>query len=98
MTPERWQRIEKLYYDSQDRTPQERAAWLAEVCAGDDTLRREVEVLLAANEHADDFLNTPAFKLQASQLGESSLVLPSGEQFSHYQILFKIGAGGMGEV
>ena len=25
MTPERWQQIEKLYYDSQDRTPQERA-------------------------------------------------------------------------
>lgn len=98
MTPERWQRIEKLYHDSQDRTPQERAAWLAQVCAGDETLRREVEVLLAANEQVGDFLNTPAFALDAEELTDSSITLPSGEVFSHYQILSKIGAGGMGEV
>jgi eukaryotic-like serine/threonine-protein kinase len=98
MTPERWQLIQQLYYDSQDRTPQERAAWLAEACAGDDTLRREVEILLAANEQASHFLHTPAFQLEAPQLAESSLILPSGERFGHYQILAKIGAGGMGEV
>ncbi|HEX4948960.1 MAG TPA: protein kinase, partial [Blastocatellia bacterium] len=98
MTPERWQRIEKLYQDSQDRTPEERVAWLAEVCAGDETLRRDVEALLAANEHASGFLNTPAFKLEAQQLAAPAIILPSGEQFNHYQILSQLGVGGMGEV
>jgi eukaryotic-like serine/threonine-protein kinase len=98
MTPERWQLIEKLYHDSQDRTPEERVAWLAEVCADDETLRREVEVLLAANEQASHFLNTPAIELEAQQITVPSIILPSGQQFSHYQVLSQIGVGGMGEV
>ncbi len=98
MTPERWQQIEKLYHDSQERAPQERAIWLAEVCAGDEALRREVEKLLAANDDAGDFLNTPAFEMNTQQLTASSIMLPSGERFSHYEVLSKIGAGGMGEV
>ncbi len=98
MTPERWHLIEKLYHDSQDRTPEERVAWLAEVCADDETLRREVEALLAANEQASHFLNTPAIELEARQITVPSVILPSGEQFGHYQVVSQIGVGGMGEV
>ncbi len=98
MTPERWHRIEQLYNDSLERTPPERAAWLAAACAGDDTLRREVEVLLAANEQVGNFLNLPALELEARELASAHTILSSGEQLSHYQILSKLGAGGMGEV
>ena len=57
MTPERWQRIEQLYHDALEHPMDERSAWLAEACSDDESLRREVEVLLEANEMAGDFLS-----------------------------------------
>jgi hypothetical protein len=42
MTHSRWQQIEGLFYTARQRTPGERAAFLAEVCAGDDELCRAV--------------------------------------------------------
>ena len=37
-------------------SPEERAAFLAEACGGDDELRRGVELLLKAHDKAGDFL------------------------------------------
>ena len=42
--------------------PAERAAFLDQVCAGDENLRRKVAALLAAHERAGDFLEKPPFK------------------------------------
>jgi hypothetical protein len=42
MTPDRWQKIERLYHAALEREESERAAYLAGACAGDDALRREV--------------------------------------------------------
>jgi len=46
MTPTRWQEIERVYHAALERPLTERAAFLAESCAGDAELRREVESLL----------------------------------------------------
>jgi hypothetical protein len=46
MTPERWERVQDLYHASRARPDRERAQFLADVCAGDDALRREVQALL----------------------------------------------------
>jgi eukaryotic-like serine/threonine-protein kinase len=43
----RWQQIKQLYHAALERKESQRAAYLHEVCAGDDALRREVESLLA---------------------------------------------------
>jgi hypothetical protein len=43
MDPERWRRVEELYHAAQTRAVHERAAFLAEACAGDDALRRQIE-------------------------------------------------------
>jgi hypothetical protein len=43
----------------QKATAAERAAFLDEVCAGDETLRRLVERLLAAHPHVGGFLERP---------------------------------------
>jgi len=40
-------------------TSEDRAAWLAEACAGDSALRQRVEGLLAAHFHAGSFLTSP---------------------------------------
>src|ERR1700752_1508034 len=99
MTPERWQRVEQLFHAALERKESQRTAYLHEVCAGDDALRREVESLLAQEGQAGQFLETPALEVAAKVLAEhqshSSLV---GQQLGPYKIDFLLGAGGMGEV
>ena len=99
MTPERWQKIEQLYHTALARDVSLRAAYLQEACAGDDSLRREVESLLAQDSSAQGFLEKPvveaAAKILADQQRQSSLL---GRQLGSYEILSSLGAGGMGEV
>ena len=47
MTPERWSEVERVYHAALSHDAPERAAFLAEACAGDEALRREVESMLA---------------------------------------------------
>jgi hypothetical protein len=55
MSPERWQQISRLFGETLEREPQQRAAFLAEACAGDTALLDEVESLLAARDDAGYF-------------------------------------------
>jgi dipeptidyl aminopeptidase/acylaminoacyl peptidase len=51
MKPERWRQIERLYYAALEREPDQRAAFLAEAYAGDESLRREVASFIAAGDN-----------------------------------------------
>ena len=62
-TPERWARTERLYHEALACAANERASFLADACAGDDALRREVESLLAHDGGAA-FLSTPAWRVR----------------------------------
>ncbi len=53
MSDDRWRRIEDICHDALERTPDDRAAFLREACAGNDVLRAEVESLLANQSRAD---------------------------------------------
>ena len=55
MKSDRWQQIERLCHAALEREESQRAAFLEEACEGDDTLRREVEDLLAQETKAEDF-------------------------------------------
>ncbi len=46
---DRWRQLDQLYRTALERDPAARAAFLDEACRGDDTLRRDVELLLATN-------------------------------------------------
>ena len=56
MKPERWHKIEKLYHSALEREADQRVAFLAAACADDDSLRSEVESLLANQSQAESLL------------------------------------------
>jgi hypothetical protein len=57
---ERWATVDWLYHAALARLVDQRAAFLAEACAGDDKLQREVESLLAQDASADGVLTRGA--------------------------------------
>jgi eukaryotic-like serine/threonine-protein kinase len=70
MNPERWRQIDQLLEAALEREPEERAAFLASACAGDESLRLEVESLLRSDEAAESFIEEPATPLVAEVIAE----------------------------
>jgi serine/threonine-protein kinase len=68
MTIDRWQQISALYHGALTRPRDERSAYLHEACAGDESLKREVEALLAADGEAA-LVDTPALEAAARSKG-----------------------------
>ena len=89
VTPERWQEIKAVLAAALERAPEERTDYLNRVCV-EQSMRREVESLLAAHEQVDKrFLEQPP--------AENS-ELKRGTKLGAYEIVALLGAGGMGEV
>ena len=60
MTPERWQQVKGVLESVSELAPSERTAFLDQACQGDQSLRHEVESLLAAgDEGCSSFLQSP---------------------------------------
>jgi serine/threonine protein kinase len=92
---ERWQEIERLYHSAGALDRAARQAYLAHECAGDDSLRLEVESLLDSDESAANFLeSSPGEPIEPAPMEQ----VPAGEQIGPYRILEFLQAGGMGEV
>ncbi len=97
MKQELWEKVNELYDAALECIPSERAAFLAEACAGNEELRREIESLLAASESAG-ILDSQALGIAAQVIaGEQNKTL-RGRKIGHFKILTVIGSGGMGEV
>src|SRR5262245_35690715 len=90
--PNRFERVRQIFDEALTRAPEARAGYLAEACAGDAALAREVAALLAAQAAAGSFLSMPA----GVRASEASLA--PGARLGSYEVLSVIGVGGMGEV
>jgi serine/threonine protein kinase/Tol biopolymer transport system component len=89
MTGERWQEIKTVLEAALQMDSAERRAYLDRVDCSDQSLRREVESLLAADKQAQtDFLQSPHLTTR----------LEKGTRLGDYEIQSLLGAGGMGEV
>jgi serine/threonine protein kinase len=93
MKSNRWNQVEQIFHEALQRQPEQRAAFLAQTCAGDETLLSEVNSLLNANGQDDSFFEVSASTLAAEMFG--SLV---GETIGPYEVLSELGSGGMGTV
>jgi serine/threonine protein kinase/Tol biopolymer transport system component len=98
MTPERYQRVVEIFQKASDHSAEARRAFLAEACAGDDKLRREVEAMLVADAQSAGFLDKPADDIAAAAVAAREVRSLIGHRISHYEVVSLLGSGGMGEV
>jgi len=87
MTPERYEQVCQICYDALELEASQRADFLDRACASDESLRREVEAMLANEGRAESFLDAPAFEIAAGQaaegLGAEKTTLPFDDRRSN---------------
>jgi serine/threonine protein kinase len=103
MKPERWQKIEQIYNSALELDADRREVFLEQACAGDESIRKEVQKLLELNTDAEKFIESPAIEKLAHEMAEDSEVAKEsssiiGKSNSRYEIVEELGRGGMGEV
>ena len=92
--PEKWDQVKELFTLALERGPEERSDFLRQACAGNDSLRSEIESLLSSFDGAATFLeDCPAADLVSAQ----SLAI-AGKRVGAYRIRREIGQGGMAVV
>jgi eukaryotic-like serine/threonine-protein kinase len=105
VTPERFQVIERLYRAALAFDNTQRSAYLDKECGQDESLRHEVEALLSYARYGAGFMESPAieeFVLTSQSCAQEVAGAPRlsviGKRVGEYQIVARIGSGGMGDV
>ena len=95
-------KAETIFLAAGELAADERDAFVASACAGDDELRAEVKALMRAAELASDYFARLPRRLGVAKLradDEQAKYRPcQGQQFGKYRLTTRLGAGGMGEV
>lgn len=95
MSPDHWRQLEELFESALELPPPERGRFLDEQCAGDETLRREVEEMLVHGAGGE----TIAGLVQHAATGVArERDTWEGRRVGAYRILRTLGTGGMGAV
>jgi hypothetical protein len=89
-----WPRVKRVLAGALACEGAGRQSYLAEACGTDAELRARVDRLLAAGDRAGTFLEMPAARLLEPNPREDL----SGRVAGSYQLVSRLGAGGMGEV
>ncbi|HEY3135309.1 MAG TPA: protein kinase [Blastocatellia bacterium] len=99
MKPERHDKSDKIFEIFQaalEVDQDSRIALLDQQCEGDAEMRREVEALLAYDERAEKFIESPAFEEAPELIVDSGTLML--EKVGPFKIVRRLGSGGMGQV
>ena len=90
--------LKEIFHSARELQPNERSAYLDRACPSDGKLRREVEALLQSHDSADAFITSPPAQLAAEALQRADEFSDVGKTVGRYQLIERIGSGGMGTV
>ncbi|MCC7015413.1 MAG: protein kinase [Planctomycetes bacterium] len=96
MDPARFHRIQGLFEAALKRAPSERAAWVRQQSDADGELADEVVALLDAEARGETQLRAGIAERAHEALAATPFACP--ERIADYEVLGRIGSGGMGSV
>ena len=97
MTPAKWERVNALFHGALELPPDARASYLRKETDGDEEICHEVESLLAAHPQAEGFLSDSPADVRGVDEPRPPTLAP-GSRVGPFEILSRLGSGGMGEV
>ena len=94
-----WNELKSLFSAALDVSPEQRNTFLREACASNEGLLADAQSLLRAHDHADGYFESLAQKIfQEESDNVPDLLIEQGGVIAQYQVLEKLGSGGMGVV
>ncbi len=98
-----FEEVQRVFHKARGLDGDARAAFLDRACAGDDSLRKEVESLLQVDSTPDgDFMKSPVlgegFRVPDAPASDEGTDERVPEIIGQYRILDSLGVGGMGAV